>query len=222
MANLLQLFSPLVAFICLSSADQFNPDRSDYDLFGVKVTGNSLMIAQADNRYSLFIVQFAPYTDDPIQTFERGCEVHYEYSSWFVYTVALGKHQSTYQLFFVGEETGLEETSRLNNRTFVGVLTYTGSPTEVDCDSFTTSVQYVPIAFPHQEYLVMVIDPHGSIGYGYSDLFTFSYRVSTDNLTVHQNHPLSPSRSFLPFAADYDGSHGIAVGLLDNGPNLCM
>ncbi|CAF1185943.1 unnamed protein product [Rotaria sordida] len=65
----------------------------------------------------------------------------------------------------------------------------------------------------------MTTDSLGSIAYGFSDLFTFSYTASTDNLTIHQNNSLSPSTSFLPYAVDYDGSRGIIAGFLKNDQN---
>ena len=217
MVDLLQLFLTPVLFICLSSAYSFHPNRNDYDLFGLRVTGNDLMIAQADNLYSIFVVQFAPYADNLTQTSQRACPVAYKYSSWFVYTVALGKHQSKYRLFFVGEWAGEDAIAQLKYRTFVGALTYTGSHTDINCDNFSYSVKYVRKRFPHQEYLVMFTNPQGSIAYGYSNLFTFLYRAERNILKVYSNHSLSLSRPFLPFAIDYDGSSGVVVGLLDNG-----
>ncbi|CAF1405986.1 unnamed protein product [Adineta steineri] len=214
---LLQLFS---FFICFSSAVVFSPDTSDYDAYGLKVAANSLMIVEALNDYTEFLIQFAPYTDNTTQTDDRSCSIEYDNESQFVYTIALGKNQSTYDIFFVGEMIGFEKQTPLVNRTFVGVLSYEGSLTTIDCDNgFYFYMQFIPEAFAHQEHLVMVTDLIGSIAYGFSDLFTFSYTAATDNLVVHETNSLSPSVSFLPFAVDYDGSLGVVAGFLDNGRN---
>ncbi|CAF4168720.1 unnamed protein product, partial [Adineta steineri] len=178
------------------------------------------MIVEAQNDYTEFLIQFAPYTDNITEANDRSCSIEYNDDSQFVYAVALGKNQSTYNIFFFGEMIGLDKQNALVNRTFVGILSYTGSPSSIDCDNdFTFTIQFIPGAFAHQEHIVMVTDLIGSIAYGFSDLFTFSYTAATNNLVVYQNNSLSPTASFLPFAVDYDGSLGIIAGFLDNGRN---
>ncbi len=217
---LVQLLLSFLLFICLSSADNFSPDTSDYDAYGLKIAANNIMIVEAQNDLTEFLIQFGPYTDNTTQSDQQSCSIEYEDPSMYVYTVALGKNQSTYNVFFVGEMDGLDEDEQLMNRTFVGVLSYTGSLTTIDCDNgFTFTMQFVPMAFAHQEHLVMVTDPLGLVAYGFSDLFTFSYTAATDALVIYQRNALSPSTSFLPFAVDYDGSLGVIVGFLSNGRN---
>ncbi|CAF0836941.1 unnamed protein product [Adineta steineri] len=177
------------------------------------------MIVEVLNDYSAFLFQFAPYTDNITQTSDRSCLISYFDYSQFIYAVALGIHQSTYDIFFVGEMIDLDKQIPLENRTFVGILSYTGSLTTIDCDTFYGTTQFIPGTFVHQEHLVMVTDSIGSVVYGFSDLFTFSYTAATDNLVVHETNSLSPSISFLPFAVDYGGSFGVVAGFLDNGRN---
>lgn len=220
MSLLLQI---LVSFaLCLCLVANFSPNTNDYDAYGLKVAANNLMIVQADNDLTEFVIQFGNYTDDLENSTERSCSFEYESTSHYVYTVALGKNQSTYRVFFVGEETGLNEFDPIENRTFVGVLTYTGSPTTIDCSEYNFNIQFVNDTFAHQEHLVMTTDPLGLVAFGFSDLFIFSYMATTNNLTVHKNNSISPSRSFLPFAVDYDGNRGIIAGYLDNGRNERM
>jgi hypothetical protein len=220
---LLQLLSSFALFTCLT-ATSFSPDTSDYDAYGLKIAANSLMIVEAQNDYTTFLVQFAPFTDNITQTYERSCILYYGDPSQYIYAVALGKNQSTYDVFFVGEMIDLDEDDNLTNRTFVSILNYTGSFTTIDCDAFTypSETQFVDGAFAHQEHLVMVTDPLGLVAYGFSDLFTFSYTASTNNLTVHPNNSLSPSISFLPFAIDYDGNRGVIAGFFKNDKNARM
>jgi hypothetical protein len=213
----------LLLFICYSSADVFSPDVNDYDAYGLKMAANNLMIAEVQNDLTDFLVQFAPYTDDVTQVNDNGCSISYSDSSWYIYAIALGKNQLTYNAFFVGEIVGLDEDTSLENRTFIGILSYTGSPTNIDCDNvFNQITQFVPIAFPHQEHLVIVTDPLDLVAYGFSDLFTFSYTAATNTLVVYQNNSLSPLTSFLPFAVDYDGSYGVIAGFLSNGQDSRM
>jgi hypothetical protein len=220
---LVQSLLLLLLFVCHSSADEFFPDTTNYDAYGLKIAANKLMIVEAQNDLTDFLVQFAPYTDNVTQGDDNGCSINYNDSSQYIYAVALGKNQSTYNAFFVGEILGLDEDSSLENRTFIGILNYTGSLTNIDCDNgFAYSIQFVEMAFPHQEHLVMVTDPLGLVAYGFSDLFIFSYTAATNALVVHQNNSLSPSKSFLPFAVDYDGSYGVIAGFLSNGQNSRM
>ncbi|CAF3936938.1 unnamed protein product, partial [Rotaria sordida] len=199
--------------------NDFSPDVNDYNAYGLKIAANNLIIVEAQNDLDWFNIQLAPYTDDVTKNDERGCFFGYNDSSWYVYTIALGKNQSTYSFFFVGEMIGLDEDEKLPNRTFVGFINYNGSLDAIDCDDFILVKTYVTGAFTHQEQLVMTTDPLGSVAYGFSDLFTFSYTASTNNLTVQQNNSPSPSTPFLPYAVDYDGSHGIIAGFLKNDQN---
>ncbi|CAF4180487.1 unnamed protein product, partial [Rotaria sordida] len=197
----------------------FSPNVNDYNAYGLKIAANNLILVEAQNDLDWFNIQLAPYTDDVTKNDERGCFLGYNDSSWYVYTIALGKNQSTYSFFFVGEMIGLDEDEKLPNRTFVGFINYNGSLDVIDCDDFILAKTYVTGAFTHQEQLVMTTDPLGSVAYGFSDLFTFSYTASTNNLTVQQNNSPSPSTPFLPYAVDYDGSHGIIAGFLKNDQN---
>jgi hypothetical protein len=217
---LLQLLSLLLLFICLTA--DFSPTTDDYDAYGLKVAANNLMIVEAQNDISVFLIQFGNYTDDITQNDARSCLIGYDDDSQYIYAVALGKSQSNYNIFFVGEMLNINDDGPVANRTFVGVLTYTGSYATIDCDNFIIAVAYVGDAYPHQEHLVMVTDPLGSVAYGFSNLFTFSYTASTYQLTVHANNSLSLLTAFLPFAVDYDGNLGIIAGFIDNGKNSRM
>ena len=216
MLILLQLFSWFALFICLTAV--FPPSTSDYNAYGQKVAANNLMIVQTDNAYSVFYIQFGNYTDNVTPSDDRFCEIEYPDSSFYIYTVALGKSQTAISnVFFVGELTGLDEQNNIPNRTFVGVLSYTGSFTSIDCANITDSLQIAFVQMPHahQEHLVLVTDPLGTVAYGFSNLFTFSYTAS-NYLQVKPKNSLSPSVLFLPFAVDYDGNRGIIAGFLRN------
>lgn len=221
----LQSFVWLPLAICFAGA--FSPDRLDYDAYGSKVTANNLMIVQADNQYFEFYFVFGNFTDNSTAAAHRSCAISYAhlsvgfhrlgaYKTLYIYTVAVGKSPSAaLDIFFIGERTDLDESIFQVNRTFVGVISYAGSPTEIDCDyiAFPASIQFIRNV-PHQEHLVLVTDPFSTVAYGFSNLFTFSYVASTNKLAVHLNSSLSFPTPFLPFAGDYDGHRGIIAGLL--------
>ncbi|CAF0789041.1 unnamed protein product [Adineta steineri] len=129
------------------------------------------MIVEALNDYSAFLFQFAPYTDNITQTSDRSCLISYFDYSQFIYAIALGINQSTYDIFFVGEMIDLDKQIPLENRTFVGILSYTGSLTTIDCDTFYGTTQFIPGTFVHQEHLVMVTDSIGSVAYDSSEIY---------------------------------------------------
>lgn len=221
MSLLLQVL--LLFTLCLCLTANFLPDVKDYNAYGVKMAANNLIIVQADNELGEFLIQFAPFTDDIDDNYARGCLLEYDDVSHYIYTVALGKNQSTYNFFFVGEVMDLDEYSRIANRTFVGMISYNGPLDTIDCSDFSDGdVQYVPYAYPHQEHLVMVTDPPGSVAYVFSNLFTFSYTANTKRLVVNRTNSLSPTSEFLPFAVDYDGTRGIIAGFLRNNRNERM
>ncbi|CAF1113401.1 unnamed protein product [Didymodactylos carnosus] len=213
----------------------FSPDTSDYDAYGLKVAANDLLIVEAQNKYTQFLIQFAPYTDNIEQMSQSSCSVEYSDSSHYIYAVTLGKNQTSTSsqryFFFVGEMLGVTETS-LMNRTFVGILNYTGvssmgggggpggGSSSINCNQgFTYSIQYVTGSYIHQEHLVVTTDLTGSIAYGFSDLFTFTYTALTNRLIVHANNSISPSTSYLPYAVDFDGTYGVIAGFINNGRN---
>ena len=215
MVIIFEIFLSFSLFGCVTA--DFSPDKSDYNAYGLKVAANDLMIVQAQNDLTEFLIQFSPYTDDIENSTDRSCAIEYESESHYIYSVALGKNQSTHYVFFVGELIDLNEYESIENRTFVGVLNYTGSFVTIDCSDFDFTIRFVKNAFDHQEHLVMATDPLGLVAYGFSNLFTFSYTADTNALVVHVNNSLSPLTPFLPFAVDYDGTRGIIAGFLDNG-----
>ena len=218
-----RLFLGLLSFICLAYAVNFSPDENDYNAYGLKIAANDIMIVEAQNDLTDFLVQFAPYTNNVTQTVARSCLIEYDDTSQYVYAVALGKNQSTYNIYFVGEMIDMAEDDPLMNRTFVGILSYNGSLVTIDCENgFAFTTQYVQLALPHQERLVMATDRFGLIAYGFSNLFTFSYTAATNTLVVNRNNSLSPSIVFLPSAVDYEGNRGIIAGFLSNGRNARM
>ncbi|CAF0817948.1 unnamed protein product [Didymodactylos carnosus] len=203
----------------------FDPDTSNYDAYGLKVAANDNLIVEALNDYQQFYIQFAPYSSNVVQSTNLFCAIDFNASSQYIYAVAIGKNQSSSQLyfFFVGELTNIEEDEYLN-RTFVGMLSYTdnitlSNATVVDCDQFQYDVNYITSPHPHQEYLTLAVDPLGLAAYGFSNNFSFSYDVESQNLSWWPGSSFWPNSTFMPHAVDCREEYGVVAGFVDNGQN---
>ncbi|CAF1391645.1 unnamed protein product [Rotaria sp. Silwood1] len=216
-----QLLLILTFFVCLSFTAIFSPDTEDYDAYGLKVAANNLMIVQAENDFSRFNIQFANYTDDVDTNNARGCYV-YNNPSFYFYAVALGKSQSVPGFFFIGEWMNMTENDPMPYRTHFGFQNYTGSLDTIDCDGFIYSEGYVAESFPHQEHLVITTDPLGLVAYIFSNNFVIAYTPSTNKFVDIKSNSFFPSTSFFPYAVDYDGSHGIIAGFVEDTNNSRM
>ena len=202
-------------FVLLTNitAVPFSPVLSDYNAYGIKIAVNSMMIVEAQNDYTQFQIQFAPFTDNLTQTNLLSCSINYDNTSQFVYTVVLGRNQTSFYFYFVGEILSNNDMDDLvENRTFIGILKYTGNST-INCNQFEYQIQYIRTPYIHQEHLVLTTDSNGTTAYGVSNVFTFTYTAETNNLIVSPNN----STLFYPYAVDYDDNYGIIAGFLNNG-----
>jgi hypothetical protein len=207
------LIYSLFIFSTSTIAVPFSPTPSDYDAYGIKIAANNLMIVEAQNDYNQFQIQFSPFTDNLKQTNQLSCSINYDSTSLFVYTVALGRNQTSFYFYFVGEVISTDDMDDLvANRTFIGLLKYTGNST-INCQHFEYQIQYITTSYIHQEHLVLTTDSNGAVAYGYSSQFTFTYTAKTNTLTVSPNNVTS----FYPCAVDFDDNYGIIAGFFDNG-----
>jgi hypothetical protein len=191
----------------------FSPNPNDYDAYGMKIAANNLMIVEAQNDYAQFQIRFAPFTGNLTQTDQLSCTIKYDSTSQFVYTVALGRNQTSLSFYFVGEVITIDDMDDLvENRTFIGTVHYTGN-SAINCSQFKYQIQYVRTPYIHQEHLVLTTDSNGAVAYGFSNLFTFTYIAESNSLTVSPNN----ATLFYPYAVDYDDNYGIITGFLDNG-----
>lgn len=204
----------LVSFVLgLCLGDVFSPNRDDLDIYGPLIAINDVILVAVNNYWSTILIEFLSDMDHINSDSDHFCSKDFDDELWYVYAVALGKNQSASNIFIVGEVADLEMSANLTGRTFVGVLSYTGSLTTINCDNLSLHYQFVENAFVHQEHLIMTTDPFGLVAYGFSNLFSFSYTAATNELIVHENSALT-SKLFMPFAVDYDGNQGIIAGFL--------
>ena len=89
----------------------FSPNIGDLDAYGIKITGNDVLFAQANSQAHLFLIQMTPFnTTDP----DYQCLLPYPDPAQYVYTVGVGSKQngSTDQFFyFAGEIVPTGSTS---------------------------------------------------------------------------------------------------------------
>ncbi|CAF1544380.1 unnamed protein product, partial [Didymodactylos carnosus] len=209
----------LLALVSSVQAQNFNPDTDDFDLYGAKVAANEVLIVEVQNTYNEFWIQFAPYYNNATQ-FEQSCVVEFD-ASQYVYTVTVGRNQTAAQFFFIGETTDIDQNDPVENRTFVGTFTYHGSIPDIDCraSEYEYNIQYIPTAYPHQDYLTLTADVTGSTAFCFSNLFSCTFNTSPNSLNVWPGNISWPNTTFMPHAVDYHQSYGVIVGFVDNGRN---
>ncbi|CAF1327350.1 unnamed protein product [Didymodactylos carnosus] len=200
----------------------FDPDTRDYNAYGLKVAANDYLIIEAQNQEDTFYIQFGPYNSNVLETSQRFCSIYFERSSQYIYSVAIGKNQSSNQLyfFFVGEITGIDEDELLPNRIFIGILNYTDSPvgpnSSADCSLFEYNIEYINNSYKHQQYLTLAVEPLGLAAYGFCNDVSFSYDAQTEHLRLWPGNSFWPNFTFMPHAVDYKHTYGVIAGFVDN------
>ncbi|CAF1118135.1 unnamed protein product [Adineta ricciae] len=202
----------------------FNPDRTDYNAYGVKIAMNEdfLVLAQNKNDPPTFLIQFAPYNDT--QTPLQCTTSHVNLTNSFIYTVVAGKSQpkNHTQFYFAGEFT--------NNHSaiIVGTVIYTrtnatkssNGNSSLRCStSFAYHYQLIS-NYGHQEYLILGVEPSGRYVYGFSNEFIFLFDSrNTSRIDIWNASITWPDTSFIPHAVDIHQSFGVISGFINEGRN---
>ena len=78
----------IITLVIDVGCSQFSPRTSDYDAYGLKITGNDIMLIEALGDTQIFLIRFAPYnsTSQSLQ-----CPIMYNDSSKYVYSVGIGR-----------------------------------------------------------------------------------------------------------------------------------
>ncbi|CAF1921911.1 unnamed protein product [Rotaria magnacalcarata] len=222
----------LVLFLVLNKYTvhgDFNPDTSKYDAYGVKIAVNDMLLVEAQNAASTFLVQFSPYN---YTTSTLQCTIDFDDTTHYVYTVGVGFYQNTsvYPYFyFAGEMPNGWATSDSSghNGTFIGIWTnqdpnniqfYVNSQQSISCDYFQVeNLQFIS-TYGHQEFFVVAIEPFGQYAIGMTTDFIFIYYpFSSSNITLKQSTPVWPNNAtFYSFAADATGAFTVVAGLVKN------
>ncbi len=210
---------------------QFSPPISDYDAYGLKITGNDIMLIEALNDIETFLIRFAPYnyTSRPLQ-----CSIMYNDSTQYVYSVGIGEKQNSNQsyFFYAGKivSNNLSATKLSNHSgTFIGILVnkdpqsaqiYKDTQTLFNCDYFQyQSLQFIS-SYEYQEYFVFGVEPYGQYAIGLAKDFVFIYRPFSNNMIITKNSSLvwPANTTFIPVAAQTDISYTIVAGFVVHGP----
>ncbi|CAF1038482.1 unnamed protein product, partial [Didymodactylos carnosus] len=199
---------------------KFDPKIDDYNAYGLKLAANEVLLVEAQNDYQVFLVQFAPYNTS--ETSRSLCYIAFNDSSNYIYNVGIGKKQTANQqyFFFVGETIGLNQDDELN-RTFIGMLNYTGNPdltASFSCDHFDYDIKFVVTAF-HEEYYVVGVEPQGTTAYGFTNQMILIYDIHRNLITL-EGKLVWPNDTFVPHAVDFHQNFAVIAGLIETDRNL--
>ncbi|CAF1388015.1 unnamed protein product [Rotaria sordida] len=227
----MNLLLVIITLIIDISSGQFSAPISDHDAYGLKITGNDIMLVEALDDTQIFVIQFAPYNST---SQSHQCSLMYNDSTHYVYSVGIGEKQMLNQLYFfyVGEilSNNPSTTNLSGSRsTFIGILInkdpqnaqiYEDTQTLINCNYFEyQSLQFIP-SYGHQEFVVFGVEPYGQYAIGLAKDFLFIYRPFSDKMIEIKNSSLVwPNNTiFMPMAADTDISYTIVAGFVINGP----
>ncbi|CAF2489546.1 unnamed protein product [Rotaria sp. Silwood2] len=207
----------LLNFLSISNVTgNFDPNRADYNAYGVKIAMNEdfLVLAENKNDPPRFFIQFAPYNGIQMSL---QCSTHYpQMTDSFIYTVVVGKKQNKNRkhFYFAGELT--------NNKSgiFVGIAIYNNinNNSSLLCNtSFTYYLQYFS-NYQHQEYYILGVEPNGYFTYGFSNEFIFIFDSrNTSVLEIWNGNLTWPDTTFIPHAVDISEHFGVISGFIYNG-----
>lgn len=201
---------------------------SNYDTYGVKISGNDIMLIEALHDSQVFLIRFAASNSTP-ESIE--CPIMYNNSNQYVYSVGIGKKQNLNQtyFFYAGEivsKKSLSMVSSNTGHTFIGILNNKGSQISEDTENLLNcnyfqyeSVEFVS-SYDHQEFFVFGVEPYGQYAIGLAKDFVFIYHPFSDPMliTKNSNNVWPTNTIFLPVAIDIDISYTIVAGFVINGP----
>lgn len=219
----------LLVFIIILTIDisscKFSPYTSDHDAYGIKITGNDIMLVEALSDTHIFLIR-STYnsTSESLQ-----CSIPYNDSNQYVYSLGIGKKQNLNQSYFFYAGEILSNNLSDHSNSFIGILVnkdpqnaqnYESTKTLFNCDYFEyESLQFIS-SYSHQEFFVFSVEPYGQYAIGLAKDFVFIYRPFSDNKIIIKNSSLVwPTNTvFMPLAADTNVLYTVVVGFVVNGP----
>jgi hypothetical protein len=222
----------LVTILVGRLAADFAPDTTSYDAYGIKLAANDVLLVEARSDSKTFLVQFAPYnyTASSLQ-----CSVSYDDPTHYVYSVGIGAQENSNKApyFFVLGEVLPPSDGLGNNGTFVAVwlnndstlaTQYASAGQAISCSHFEILELKFLSTFPHQEFMVLSVDPYGQFAFVFATDFVFIYQPFANNASgiksVLKSSLVWPNNvTFLPRAADTDVNFTVVAGFVDQGPN---
>lgn len=215
-----------VSFIFVNAIDdEFTPNRTDYDAYGVKVAINEhfLVLARNGKEPPNFFIQMAPYNDTPVSS---QCSILYPDSdTHFVYAVALGKAQAIdqFHFYFIGELlNGIGHVffgvAILNSTALNYHRNISHQNISLPCQNHLEyQIQYIS-NYSHQEHLILGVEPRGRWAYLFSNKFVAMYDYFNSSLlTIWNGTNIWPSSTFIPYAVDITENYAVISGFVFNG-----
>ena len=218
----------VVALIFDVCDGNFSPHLSDYDAYGLKISGNEIMLVEALCDSEVFLIRFSPYnsTSQSLQ-----CSVQYNDSSHYVYSVGIGEKQNVNESYFY--YGGEMITNNVINRrgAFIGILVnkdrqnaqiYEDTQTLFNCNYFEyESIEYIS-NYDHQEYFVFSVEPFGQYAIGLTKDYGFIYKpFSSEKIRIKKSNVIwSDKTTFIPISSDTDVNYTIVAGFILNGPSF--
>jgi hypothetical protein len=222
------LFLLIILFNWDIVINDFSPDTSDYDAYGLKIAANDVLFVEANGDAQTFLIQFAPYN----YTFgSLQCTVDYDDSAHYVYSVGVGIQQTSTvnpYFYFAGEvvsqdSSGTDSSGR--NGTFIGVwinqdnLTvqnYINTRQLLSCDYLQAEQLKFLVSYGHQEFYVIAVEPYGNYAIGLATDFAFIYQpFPSSTITTKSSSVVWPNNAtFNPWAADASHTFTIVAGFV--------
>ena len=208
----------------------FEPNYSDFDAYGVKITSNDNVFVEANNKEQYFLVQFAPYKNT--NTSLR-CQIPYANSSHYVYSVDVGSSQPLIKEPYVYVSGGVSSFDWFSiggydpSEIFIGILinhdttsaqSYLASGKSLSCDYLRMERLVFVALDAHQEYFVIAVEPFGRFAIGLAKDIVFRYQpFPNGTMTNKSTTSMWPSGStFYPCAADATQTFTIVAGFVKN------
>ena len=212
-----------------SITSTFSPDTTDFDAYGLKISANDVLFAQAKNQAKTFLVQFAPFN------FTRGslqCNIDFADQSHYVYSVAVGSKQNlttSPYFYYTGEVLALgpRSTDRfgqsgtlisvMSNRDPAAVALNIAQDRPLQCGGFQSEPAANLSSYAHQEYFVIAVEPYGQYAIGLATDFVFRYQPYNNSYRMFSQNSSTvwpDSATFQPCAADATTSFTIVAGFL--------
>ncbi|UJR10992.1 hypothetical protein I4U23_015176 [Adineta vaga] len=219
----------LLLFIIIVTTDrsfsEFSPLASDYDAYGLKITGNNDMLVEVLTDSQIFLIRYAPFNSS---SDTRQCAIMYDDPIQYVYSVDIGEKQNSNQKYFfyagkIDSKNILTTVTSEHSNIFIGILNLKNfeDPSElINCSAYEYQSLQVISSYEYQEFFVFSVEPYGQYAIGLAKDFIFSYHPFSKNMITIRNSSLVwPNDTiFVPTASDTSTSYTIVSGFVMNGP----
>jgi hypothetical protein len=164
---------------------EFNPNFEKFDDYGVRISANERICVQADNKYQAFTLHYSPF-DHRYKPSE--CYFSYPDKRHFVYTLAVGAKDTGKNrpyLYFLGEVDLFDGMGRsgmfiriLHNANPLDISHYYQTNDTVPCNYIRSLKETFFNSLPHQEFMVLAVEPYGMYAFVFAKHFAFRYDAS--------------------------------------------